>query len=140
MGSPRWARIVLIAGASAFAAWHYRAGLKEGTRKNAPAVPVTNPFSLTAAIEFGLLFAAMLLIVKLTEQYGPSGGVYLVAALSGTVDVDAITVSLARGGDAGSDAAIAIVSNTIVKSESGRERRQIQLCHALDDLISDVAR
>ena len=86
-------------------------------------VALRNPFSLTAAMRFALLFAAVLLVVKLVERYAPGRGVYVVAALAGTTDVDAITLSMAtsaRDGaiDAGT-ATIAIVVaalvNTLVK-------------------------
>lgn len=83
---------------------------------------VKNPFSLTAAVQFGLLFAVVLLVIKLTQQYAPEGGVYVVAALAGLTDVDAITLSMSefarQGGDFGiASAAIAIaaISNTLVK-------------------------
>jgi uncharacterized membrane protein (DUF4010 family) len=85
-------------------------------------VKVSNPFSLTAASKFGLLFALMLVIVKLTERYAPAEGLYLVAAVAGLTDVDAITLSMAeyaRAGNALTLAAAAIVvaalSNTLVK-------------------------
>jgi uncharacterized membrane protein (DUF4010 family) len=45
-------------------------------------VPLRNPFSLTSAVQFAVLFAAVLLLVKVTQFYFP-GGVYVVAALAG---------------------------------------------------------
>jgi uncharacterized membrane protein (DUF4010 family) len=86
-------------------------------------VPVRNPFSLTAATQFGLLFAAVLLIVRLAQQYAADRGLYLVAGIAGLTDVDAITLSMAefaRAGGAQSVAATAIsvaaVANTVVKA------------------------
>jgi uncharacterized membrane protein (DUF4010 family) len=85
-------------------------------------VPIKNPFSLAAATRFGLLFALVLLVVKITERYAPTEGLYLVAALAGLTDVDAITLSMAeyaRQSSAYSTAAIAVataaLSNTVVK-------------------------
>ena len=85
------------------------------------AIAVKNPFSLTAAAKFAALFAVVLLAVKIVQQTMPPSGLYAVAALSGLVDVDAITLSmaeLAKTGEAGV-AVIAIViaalSNTLVK-------------------------
>ena len=84
-------------------------------------VPLRNPFSLTSAVKFGLLFAAGLLMVKLVQFYFPGGGVYILAALAGLTDVDAITLSMAEYARANSAAVaalavvIAAVSNTIVK-------------------------
>ena len=76
-----------------------------------------------AAAKFGLLFAGVLLAMTLVQQRFPSGGTYVVAALAGTSDVDAITLSmatLARQGDAPLRTAalailIAVLSNTLVK-------------------------
>ena len=85
-------------------------------------VKVKNPFSLTAATNFGLLFAVVLVIVKITERYAPAEGMYLVAAVAGLTDVDAITLSMAgyaRQGNelaiAAAAIAIAALSNTLVK-------------------------
>jgi uncharacterized membrane protein (DUF4010 family) len=101
------------------AAWllYRRSGATAGPQE----VPLRNPFSLTAAVHFALIFAAVLLLVKLTQFYFPGGGVYIVAALAGLTDVDAITLSMAEYGKANSPtvAAIAVViaaiSNTVVK-------------------------
>jgi uncharacterized membrane protein (DUF4010 family) len=82
-----------------------------------------NPFSLTSAVKFGLLFAAVLLVVALMRRYFPGQGYYVVAALAGLADVDAITLSMAGlVRDGGTDAAtatgaivVAALANTLVK-------------------------
>jgi uncharacterized membrane protein (DUF4010 family) len=101
------------------AAWLlYRRG---GEAAGAQDLPLRNPFSLTAAAKFALAFAVVLLLVKVTQFYFPGGGVYIVAALAGLTDVDAITLSMAEYAKANSPtvAAIAVViaalSNTVVK-------------------------
>jgi len=85
-------------------------------------VQVKNPFSLTAAVRFGLVFALVLVVVKLTERYAPPEGLYLVAGIAGLTDVDAITLSMAefagQSGDLATAAnaiALAALSNTLVK-------------------------
>jgi uncharacterized membrane protein (DUF4010 family) len=87
------------------------------------AMPVTNPFSLWSAIQFALLFAVVLLLVKLMEQYAPGQGLYWLAALAGLTDVDAISLSLADYVSRGQSVqlaavaiAIAIFSNSLVKT------------------------
>ena len=96
-------------------------GCSTGEAAGADEVPLTNPFSLTAATQFSVVFAAVLLLVKVTQFYFPGGGVYVVAALAGLTDVDAITLSMAEYAKANSAtvAAIALViaaiSNTVVK-------------------------
>jgi len=102
-----------------FAAWHQR---RAGQEVQAQDVPLRNPFSLTAAIKFAALFAAVLLVVKLAQAYAPETGLYYVAALAGTTDVDAITLSMAQYARTGNAAVashaitIAVLSNTIVKT------------------------
>jgi uncharacterized membrane protein (DUF4010 family) len=103
----------------------YRRG-RSGPRPDAapsPAVPLRNPFSLSSAIRFALLFAVVLLFVELAERYVSAGGLYLVAGIAGLTDVDAITLSMAElargGGDAGTASAailVAAITNTIVKT------------------------
>jgi uncharacterized membrane protein (DUF4010 family) len=90
-----------------------------------PAGPIAlkNPFSLTSAVKFGLLFAVVLLVVALARRYFPGQGYYVVAALAGLTDVDAITLSMAAlARDGGTDAAtaatamvVAALANTLVK-------------------------
>lgn len=89
----------------------------------AGAVPLRNPFSLMSAIKFALVFAVVLLVVKLVQKYYPGAGLYLVAALSGLADVDAITLSMAKFAQGGGGTekiavvciTIATVVNTVVK-------------------------
>jgi uncharacterized membrane protein (DUF4010 family) len=97
---------------------HSRARRDERT----PGVQFRNPFSLTAAARFAAFFAVVLLVVKLVEAHAPSRGVYFVAALAGTTDVDAITLSMAgyaRSGSAQVAAqaiTLAALTNTLVKT------------------------
>jgi uncharacterized membrane protein (DUF4010 family) len=86
-------------------------------------VVLKNPFSLTSAAKFGLLFAAVLVVVAAVERHLPGQGYYVVAALAGLTDVDAITLSmatLARSGGAGlatvvGALVVAALANTVVK-------------------------
>jgi uncharacterized membrane protein (DUF4010 family) len=107
---------------AAFAAFYYYRDGSANSRASAKGeVAVKNPFSLTAAAKFGALFAVILLAVKIVQQTMPPSGLYAVAALSGLVDVDAITLSmaeLAQGGDTHTAVVaitIAALSNTLVK-------------------------
>jgi uncharacterized membrane protein (DUF4010 family) len=104
-----------------FAAWLYFSGGAKGAKADKGSVAVRNPFSLVAAAKFAALFAVVLLAVKIVQQHFPPSGLYAVAALSGLVDVDAITLSMAEFAKAGElhTAVIAIViaaiTNTLVK-------------------------
>jgi uncharacterized membrane protein (DUF4010 family) len=86
-------------------------------------VPLRNPFSLKSAVAFAAFFAAVLLVVEIARQRLPASGIYAVAALAGTTDVDAITLSMAtfaRDGGIPHTAVTAIVvatfANTVVKT------------------------
>lgn len=82
-----------------------------------------NPFELGSAIKVTIAFGVVLLATKAATEYLGRRGLFLAAALAGTTDVDAVTLSsaeLARGGldpDTATRAiAIAIAVNTVVKA------------------------
>ena len=95
-----------------------------GSRKStAQVVELQNPFELMSAIKFGAVFALILFISKAAQLYLGNNGVFLAAALAGTTDVDAITLSmanLAKSTVSEPAAAVAIVIaitvNTVVKA------------------------
>ncbi len=89
----------------------------------ASAMDLKNPFSLSSAIRFALLFAVVLLMVELAQRHVPAQGVYVVAALAGLTDVDAITLSMAAFARDGGSAptaigaiVIAAIMNSLVKT------------------------
>jgi uncharacterized membrane protein (DUF4010 family) len=103
-------------------------------------VPLQNPFSLYSAAKFALIFAVVLLAVKLVQLHSPGRGYYVVAALAGLTDVDAITLSMAAlvrdgGADARTGVAaivVAALTNTVVKcgmivvlADAGLRRRAL---------------
>jgi len=114
----------LMGVSAATAAWllfRSSASSQDTTVARAREVPLRNPFSLTAAAKFGAFFAVILLLVKLVQTYLPGKGLYMVAALAGLTDVDAITLSMAeyaRNGDpktATNAIVVAALTNTVVK-------------------------
>jgi uncharacterized membrane protein (DUF4010 family) len=113
--------LAMAAAAAGVAAWLILRTAEEPDQRGEN-VPLTNPFSLTSAAKFAAFFAAVLVVVKLAQQNFPNTGLYIVAALAGLSDVDAITLSMAqqaKSGDAGMAIAaivIAVVSNTLVKA------------------------
>jgi uncharacterized membrane protein (DUF4010 family) len=85
-------------------------------------VPLRNPFELKQAVQFGLLYGAILFVAKAAQVYIGSGGIYASAVLAGLADVDAITLSLTELHRSGTDASVAAagitlaaVTNTLVK-------------------------
>jgi len=82
-----------------------------------------NPFDFWMAVKFGLVLAAVIVLAQALEQWAGHGGVFLVAAASGFVDVDAATLTLARitpaqvPGEVGVGAVLlACVTNTVFKA------------------------
>jgi uncharacterized membrane protein (DUF4010 family) len=57
----------------------------------------------------------VLLVVKLVQTYAPGHGVYFVAALAGTTDVDAITLSMAQYARSG-DPQVAVHAITLARA------------------------
>lgn len=84
----------------------------------------SNPFELSEAVKFGLLFGVVTFVAKAAQVYLGAAGLYLAGALAGLTDVDAISLSMAemvRGapesvGPAAATILIAVMSNTVVKS------------------------
>lgn len=84
-------------------------------------VSIANPFELSSALKFGLIYALILLISRVAALYWDDTGIYLSSALSGIADVDAITLSLSQlssqaGGVSMQTAARAIVLATMVNT------------------------
>ena len=111
-----------LASVAALYWWHRRSQSQE-KGGGSTQIAVTTPFSLTQAVKFGLLFAVILLLVKIIGAQNQQGGLYLVALLAGLTDVDAITLSMsqyARGGGGAGVATTAIIiaalANTAVKA------------------------
>lgn len=83
---------------------------------------VQSPFSLKPALKFGLFFAAVLFFTKYAGTTFGDRGVYLTSIVSGILDVDAITVSMANlaksdiaPDTAGNAVVLAAMTNTFVK-------------------------
>ncbi len=89
MGAP----IAILLGACVFAA--LAAWLFFRTQSSSAPDP-TNPSEFKSALFFAVLYAVVLLGLAATKQYLGTDALYLVAALSGLTDMDAITLSTGR--------------------------------------------
>lgn len=69
---------------------------RRAARGSCPEVKLENPFELRPALQFGVLLVAIMLLSKAAEQWFGATGIYVLAAVSGLSDVDAITLSLSR--------------------------------------------
>jgi len=97
--SPQLFRLLLPA-AALMTLIIYGAALWQGRDRREAAVeepaPIGNPLELMAALRFGVLLAAIMLLAEALKATLGEVGVLLLAAASGVADVDAITLSLAR--------------------------------------------
>lgn len=78
-----------------------------------------NPFELGTAVKFGLLLAVIMVAARLLKSWIGDQGLYLLAAVSGIADVDAIAISMANqaGVETAFDvAALAIVIGSFVNT------------------------
>lgn len=85
-------------------------------------IEVKNPLQLGLALQFSVLLAVILLLSEAMKMRFGNQGVYVLSAVSGLIDVDAITLSLSRSAKYDLDpevAAMGIVlaaaTNTLVK-------------------------
>ena len=89
---PYGAAIVVMVAA---ALWLLRQG---GAGPRATAFELKSPLDLMGALQMAALFAGVSLIAGLLRAQWGAAGFYVVAAISGLVDLDAITVTAARMG------------------------------------------
>lgn len=85
---------------------------------------MASPFGLGTALGFGLFLALMSVLVPSAKEWLGDSGIYVLSAISGLADVDAIVISLARQqGEGALPAAttavalgLAALSNSVVKA------------------------
>ena len=88
-----------------------------------PQLQIKNPFDLGTVLQLAALIAAILLLAKLVATQAGNAGLFLLAAISGIADVDALTLSMARlsgvqvsAADAATAILVAASVNTVSKA------------------------
>lgn len=92
----------------------------------------SNPFSIRPALQFGVVYIVVVLFTQVAKHYAGYGGQMVVSAISGLVDVDAISLTLAgfvqNGSSAARDAVIGMTLaagvNAIFKSAVAQTSHQ----------------
>ncbi len=118
-----WPLSAATAAALIATAWFAWGGENERPAAGAQALATQNPLDLGMAIRFGLVLTAILIAARVASIYAGRSGLFAVAALSGLIDVDAISLSVAtifvHGGASRLTAIgailIAAASNTLLK-------------------------
>jgi uncharacterized membrane protein (DUF4010 family) len=117
-----WLPMVLAAAAGlAYAAYLYFFAPRQDDHEE---VVLNNPFELSTAIQFALIFVVVLVISRAGQYYFGDTGVYISSLIAGLADIDAVALSLAElsqnsGGPELTTAArgvlIAALANTVTK-------------------------
>jgi uncharacterized membrane protein (DUF4010 family) len=81
-------------------------------RPEAETLSLRNPLELGVALWYALLLAVLFMLTRALHVWLGEPGIYLLAAVSGVTDVDAVSLSLARM--AWDDVALAVASHAIV--------------------------
>jgi uncharacterized membrane protein (DUF4010 family) len=98
------------------------AGARRPTGEGGPELSLDNPLQLAGALQMAVLFQVVLMAVYLAREFWGASGVFTSAAVLGLTDVDALTMSMARGvGGAAPEVAataiaIGVLANTAMKS------------------------
>lgn len=117
---PVLAAALVLLGPAAF-------GYVRASRGEDGALPLTNPFELAAVLKFGVLLAAIMLFGKIAGRMFGDTGLSALGAVSGLLDVDPITLSMASQVQTGTAAAVfgssvillAAFTNAIAKAVLG---------------------
>lgn len=103
-----------------------RRGKTSETDEGETEITIDNPLDLSAVLKFGALLTVIGIVANLATKFAGSAGAYLLAALSGIADVDAITLSMARLAGSGLDTGVAAAAvliaaavNTVSKTVIG---------------------
>ena len=146
-----WLLFVALPGL-AFAAWSWR-HFRTREETAAPAAEVRNPLSLRTAIQFAILYALIVLLVRWAQAGFGGAGLYAASFFSGLTDLDAISLSLSQlhsdaqiGADLAARAVlIAAGANSLLKAGmavslgSAAMRRQVALVLGATVLAAAVA-
>lgn len=73
---------------------------------------LSNPFDLETILRFGALLTVITVAANALARYGGGEGLYVLAAISGIADVDAMTLSMTRM--AGDPASVRLASNAVL--------------------------
>jgi uncharacterized membrane protein (DUF4010 family) len=92
LSGPMVIAMIAVAAFAAFYGWQVsRQKVREHSRPLAP----RNPLDLAMALRFGLILSAIMVLARAASALSGDSGLYALAAISGLVDVDAITLSVA---------------------------------------------
>ncbi|OZB73729.1 MAG: hypothetical protein B7X37_07870 [Halothiobacillus sp. 14-55-98] len=86
---------MLLVGLGGVLLW-WRYGIRQQNKGMDVEPVLKNPLELTAALRFGLLLVTIMVFARAMQQVAGDAGIYVLAAISGLADVDALSLSLAK--------------------------------------------
>jgi len=69
---------------------------KKSGKEKGEEIEHKNPFNILPAFKFGLIFAVIVLIARISEVIAGDSGVYIISVLTGLSDVDPITLTMSQ--------------------------------------------
>lgn len=115
------ASIVAFAGA----AWYARRSARAVEDGGGEGLEPRNPLELKVAVPFGLLLAVVMVLARAFRDWLGETGLYLLAAVSGLGDVDAITLSLASMIERGEASASVVAAATVLAVATGTASKPV---------------
>ena len=90
-------KLIVVMGLMSLAGFSYCFFLwkRSGTEKT-DEVQLTSPLNIRLAIKFGIVFALIIFIARITEVLAGDSGVYVISILTGLSDVDPITLTMSQ--------------------------------------------
>jgi uncharacterized membrane protein (DUF4010 family) len=70
--------------------------LRQNSTDTSTNIPLRNPIELVSALGFAAFLAILFILIRVVESWFGDAGIYLLSALSGISDVDAVSLSLAQ--------------------------------------------
>jgi uncharacterized membrane protein (DUF4010 family) len=114
---PTFVTLAVVPTAGAWLAWRSQGA------EAVPEIKLSNPLQLRAALTFGLLLSLFFIAAQGLERALGDAGIYVMAAVAGLVDVDAVGLALAQSANGRVSAAtaqrgivVAVLVNTAVKA------------------------
>jgi uncharacterized membrane protein (DUF4010 family) len=99
--------------------WYWAQVSNGGGKRGREDLRIKNPLELSAAFLFAAMFVALLAASHYVTAHFGRGGIYSLAAITGTVDVDPFVLGMTQSGQstmlAGHAIAIAASSNNLMK-------------------------
>ena len=86
---------MLLVGLGGVLLW-WRYGIRQQNKGMDVEPVLKNPLELTAALRFGLLLVTIMVFARAMQQVAGDAGIYVLAAISGLADVDALSLSMAK--------------------------------------------